>query len=1157
MDSLLLLRDNCRMDSSFSFFGTACCAVLLAFFPDVSLAEKSEEIDFNRDIRPLLSNRCNACHGPDEEERKADLRLDTREGAMMDMGGYAALQPGDPEASELFYRITTDDEDDLMPPPDKGAKFTDAEIDLIRRWIEQGGKYARHWSYQPVERPEVPAVKGAHHPVDSFIRARLKEEGLESSPRADRMTLARRISLDLTGLPPTWKEAVAFREDSSKNAVEKFVDLQLAKPAFGERWARVWLDLARYADSAGYADDPARTIWAFRDYVIRSFNENKPFDQFTIEQIAGDLLENPDDEQLIATAFHRNTLTNSEGGTNDEEFRNVAVVDRVNTTMAVWMGTTMACAQCHTHKYDPLTHLEYFQLFDFFNQTADTDKKDESPFLEVWTDEQEEKKAKLDQSISRLQETLKTLTPEIREQAENWGRRWQRPFTWRPEIPQKASANSSVMELQSDGWIAAKPGAQTDRYELTFDVSRLGAAVSTGMRLDISPEQKKNFVLSRIEAVYEPENAKEGRKGKFVRIELPGKNKILHLAEIEIFSGGENLARSGVAEMSSLYNNAVAGRAIDGNTSGDYKDLSVFHTSTENDPWIEIELKEERSIDTIKLWNRTDGGQAVRARIQGYRVRILDAERKEVFAVAPAAIPSPSHAVPVSGRKQIEFSLATASHEQSGFPASSVLAGKVEPSRGWAIGGGTGKAQELLLVFREGFTEESGTLKVNLIQESKHENHLLTNFRISMTSENRVAEWARIPASVRTILAKPEKNDSEKKKVAEYFLTIAPALADSRARLASLEKERGGLKPYTTVPVMKDLPGEQHRETNIHLRGSYTSLGEKAVAGVPEVFHPLPEGVPANRLALAQWLIDPANPLTPRVIANRFWEELFGIGIVETSEEFGSQGALPSHPELLDWLAVELLDSGWDMKQFLKQLVLSETYLQSSKLDPVAVQKDPYNRLLATGPRFRVSAEMVRDQALAVSGLLSKKMFGPPVNPPQPELGLKAAFGSATDWVTSKGEDRYRRGIYTRWRRSSPYPSMATFDAPNREVCTVRRGRTNTPLQALVTLNDPVYVEAAQSWGRNAAKSGDTLEDGIEAGFRRALIRDPRPEETARLAQLWKEAVSEYREHPDEATKMAGEPIGAVPEGSDVAELAAWTVVGNVVLNLDEMFLKR
>lgn len=776
----------------------ACLLVSIVLAAPSAAADES--IDFNRDIRPLL-NTCAACHGPDEEQREAGLRLDSREGATEDMGGYAAIVPGDPEASELIARVMSTDSSERMPPEGKGDPLSEAEIARLRQWIEQGAEYDIHWSYAKPVRPAVPEVKQLdwpRNPIDAFILARLEAEGLQPSPPADRFALARRVALDLTGLPPTWEEVERFANDQRGDAYERYVDAQLSKPAFGERWARVWLDLARYADSAGYADDPLRTVWAYRDYVVRSLNENKPFDQFTVEQIAGDLLENPTEEQLIATAFHRNTMTNSEGGTNDEQFRNEAIVDRVGTTMAVWMGTTISCAQCHTHKYDPITQVEFFQFFDFFNQSEDADRRDESPLLEIWTEEQKKQKTEWQERIGELQ----------------------------------------------------------------------------------------------------------GR--------------------------------------------------IDGAT---------------------------------------------------------------------------------------------------------------------------------------------------------------------------------------------DKND--------------PTLQAEHDEIARLQEQLAAIKPLTTVPVMRELPAENQRTTKVQLRGNYLSTGEQVTKGVPAAFHPLPDDAPQNRLGLARWLVDEANPLTPRVIANRHWEQIFGTGIVETSEEFGSQGELPSHPELLDWLAVELRDSGWDLKAFLKMLVMSATYRQQSVVGPELQERDPLNRLLARGPRFRISAETVRDQTLFVADLLSDKMHGPPVNPPQPKLGLSAAFGSATDWTTSESEDRYRRGLYTSWRRSSPYPSMATFDAPNREVCTVRRIRTNTPLQALVTMNDPVYLEAAQSLARRMAAADESAEQRIEFGIRTCLLRHPRPEELQRLVQLYQESREHFAQNPEQARSLAEDPLGPLPEPLEPADLAALTVVGNVLLNLDEMFMPR
>jgi mono/diheme cytochrome c family protein len=774
-------------------------------------ATAQEKVDFNRDIRPILSNNCFACHGPDEKERKARLRLDTRDGAA------DVVVPGKPEASELIRRVASSDPAEAMPPRKSGKTLTPKEIETLTRWVKDGATFAVHWAYLKPVRPVVPEIRNPkseiRNPIDAFILARLEREGLSPSPPADKYALIRRVSLDLTGLPPTVEEVDAFVKDASPDAYEKLVDRLLAKPAFGEHWARMWLDLARYADSAGYADDPPRTIWKYRDWVIQAFNDNKPFDRFTIEQIAGDLLPNPTEDQLIATAFHRNTLTNNEGGTNDEEFRNVAVVDRVNTTLTVWMATSIACAQCHTHKYDPLTQKEFFQLFAFFNNTADADRKDESPVLEFWTDELKQKRDRL---------------------------------------------RAEVAELEA--------------------------------RLKDQPERE----------------------------------------------------------------------------------------------------------------------------------------------------------------------------------------------------------------------------------------------------------------------SKPERD-----------------------KLTALKKQLAEVKPETTVPIMKELTGKDRRKTRVQFRGNFLDLGEEVTEGVPAVFHPLP-GPPIatggrSRLDLARWLVSPDNPLTARVMANRFWEQVFGVGLVRTSEEFGTQGELPSHPELLDWLAVELMtptkptDSNpwasggpWDVKRFLKLLVMSATYRQSAKVTPALFERDPENRLLARGPRVRLTAEMVRDQALFAGGLLSPKMYGPSVKPLQPDLGVKAAFGGAIDWQPSVGEDRYRRGVYTSWRRSNPYPSMAAFDAPNRDVCAVRRTRTNTPIQALVTMNDPVYVEAAQGLARRMLKDGGlTTADKAAFGFRVCLARPPRDEEVSRLVKLYEDAKAAFAKDTRKASQFATQPLGPLPKGMDTADAAAWTVVANVLLNLDEMFMKR
>jgi hypothetical protein len=772
------------------------CACVVAAAPGVGGAAEPAvaKVDFNRDVRPILSNNCFQCHGPDEKTRKGKLRLDTREGAV-----EASVVPGKPEASDLLARVVTKDADEVMPPAKLGKRLTAREVDVLTRWIKEGATYSPHWAYVKPVRPAVPKVADprfdVRNPVDAFLASRLVAEKLTQQPEADRYALARRAALDLTGLPPTPEEVEAFVKDTAPTAYETFVDKLLAKPAFGEHMARGWLDLARYADSAGYADDPPRTIWKYRDYVITSFNANKPFDTFTIEQLAGDLLPKPTTEQLVATAFHRNTMTNSEGGTNDEEFRNVAVVDRVNTTYMVWMGTSMACAQCHTHKYDPLTQKEFFASYAFFNNTADADRNDESPTLPFWEGDQQKKKEALKEQIAELEGKLKGKKPD--------------------------------------------------------------------------------------------------------------------------------------------------------------------------------ELKPERE------------------------------------------------------------------------------------------------------------------------------------------------------------------------------------------KLAALKKDDAALKPATSVPVMKELVGPQRRKTRLQYRGNFLDLGDEVTEGVPAALHQLPADAPRTRLEFAKWLVSPENPLTSRVIANRLWEQVFGTGIVRTSEEFGAQGELPSHPELLDWLAVEL-QTDWDVKRFLRLLVTSAAYRQSSKVSPELFERDPDNRLLARGPRVRLSAEMVRDQALAAAGLLSPKTLGPSVKPPQPNLGVSAAFGGSIDWQTSTGEDKFRRGIYTQWRRSNPYPSMSTFDAPNRDTCIVRRARTNTPLQALVTMNDPVYVEASQGLARRMMEKGGTgTHEKAAFGFRACLVRPPTAAEVERLVKLYREAQTKFTADPAKAKLFATNPLGPLPKGVDPIDAAAWTVVANVLLNLDEMLMKR
>ncbi len=1136
-----------------------------------------EPLDFTRDIRPILSNKCFHCHGPDENKREGGLRFDTKEGPFAETdSGEPAIVPGKPEQSELYRRLITKDDSEIMPPAETGSTLKADEIEKIRKWLLQGGQIEGHWSYQKLVRPKLPEVKNKkwiRNEIDHFILARLESEGLAPQEEASRETLIRRLSLDLTGLPPTPEEVTAFVNDRSPDAYERVVDRLLASPAYGEHWARTWLDLARYADSAGYADDPPRTIWAFRDYVIKSLNQNKPFDQFTIEQLAGDLLENPTDEQLIATAFHRNTLTNNEGGTNDEEFRNAAVIDRVNTTFAVWMGTTMTCANCHTHKFDPISQKEFFQIFAILNNTEDADKRDESPLFQYFTEEQKQQKREWQQQLEKLKTKLRTPTPQLAESQKRWESRIKTPLKWESATPQQASSSqNSTLQIRDDHSLFVKQVSEKENYEIRLSVPQTGnkdKAEWAAIRLETLPDEtlpgkgaghgSGNFVVTRVSANIEPAGNRSPLVKK-VRLEIPGKKKILSLAEVQVFSAGNNVALQGEAKQSSTASAGPAKLAIDGNTDGDYfAAKSTSHTATTDNPWWEVNLKSTQPVDRIVIWNRTDNN--LHTRLSNFRIQAIDEQGQVIWEKMIKEAPNPKQEFSLSISRPVELVKAFADYEQSGYEAEFVLDKKEPDKRGWAVSGQVEQPHALTLIPKKPFKlQDDEQLVVRIEQQSPHGNHNLGHFRISLTQNKIVSEIAKVDPEMLEIARLPAGNRSpeDQQKLLHYYLSdIAPELNETRKEVAKLENSIKNQKPYTTVPVMRQLPVEKYRKTFVQIRGNYKSLGEQVQPGLLSAFHaPAEKKKSPDRLDLAKWLIDKNNPLTPRVIANRFWEKLFGIGLVSTSEEFGSQGELPSHPKLINWLASELLSLQWDQKAFIKKIVTSATYRQSSKVTDEKLERDPKNRLLSRGARFRLTAEMVRDQALAVSGLLSRKMYGPPVKPVQPSLGLNAAFGSKIDWQTSQGEDRYRRGLYTTWRRSNPYPSMAAFDAPNRETCTLKRERTNTPLQAFVTLNDPVYIEAAQALGRRMANYSGDLNAQLEYGFRLCTARKPQQQELQRLVQLFNTAHEKYQEDEKSARELATDPLGPLPQQAAPAEYAAWTLVGNVLLNLDEMLMR-
>ncbi len=1131
----------CRVKSWFSALIFAC---------SLQRGASAAAVDFQREIRPILSQNCFVCHGPDETDRKANLRLDLRAEALKPAkSGANAIVPGQPEKSEMIARVLNADLDERMPPTKSGKKLSAHEIDLLRRWIAEGAPYATHWAYVKPERPPFPTIKHerwARNGLDYFIVSRLEREGLQPSPEADRQTLIRRVSLDLTGLPPTPTEVRAFLADPRGDAYESLVNRLLDRQAFGEHWARMWLDLARYADSAGYADDPLRTIWSYRDYVIDAFNKNKPFDQFTIEQIAGDLLDDPTDEELVATAFHRNTMTNNEGGTSDEEFRSAAIVDRVNTTMSVFMGTSIGCAQCHTHKYDPITQEEYFKFYAILNNTEDADRSDESPTLKLFTRSQKEQRAEWEGQIYSLKNKLSTPTEELLKGYENWEREFPRAADWKSLKPGKGLLKREEATGIKENTVTVEDGPATETYSLEFSIE---PELFNALQLRSSADHKDDSAIMHISATLI--GPKATLAGRYIRVELPGKEKILSLAEVQVFSGKENIALTGKAEQSSTELDAPAALAIDGNTEGEFKAKSVTHTQTSVDPWWELDLKNSQEVSRIVIWNRADGG--VQKRLSDFRVALLNDRHEPVWERDVKEAPNPSVAFNVDGTQVLSFAGAYSEASVPGTDPVDLLASSSKGEKGWSPP--SPEEGSVTFLLEKNLTPEPGSkLALNITRRSPRATKV--SFQVAVSSDPKFPAYARVPSGVLALLSGCSCTLSEEdtRTITQHYLRqIAPELQPERDQIASLQKNLDSVQPYT-VPVLHELAGNARRKTHLQYRGNYLDLGKEVQEGVPAAFASLSPGAEPARLKLAKWLVSTNNPLTARVAANRFWEQIFGIGIVRTAEEFGAQGELPSHPELLDYLATEFMEQHWDVKAFLKLLVTSAAYRQSSRVTPELAERNPDNRLVARGPRFRLPAEAVRDQALFAGGMLSGKIKGPSVRPLQPSSGLSAAFGSSVDWKTSEGEDRFRRALYTEWRRTSPYPSMTTFDAPNREICTIRRNRTNTPLQALVTLNDPVYLEAARGLARRMLQAGRTVPERIRLGFEICLARGPSETELSRLALLVDEALSDFRQSPERSKQMASLEHA---DSSERAELAAWTTVANVLLNLDETLMKR
>ncbi len=986
-----------------------------------TLLHAADAPDFSRDVRPILSQHCFKCHGPDDKARKGGLRLDIRESAMKEAkSGGLALVPGKPDQSELVARIFTKDEDEVMPPPSTKRVLTPEQKDTLRRWIAAGAEYQQHWAFVRPKQADVPAVKNAQWPrnaIDRFVLSRLEAAGLAPSPEADPSVLCRRLYLDLTGIPPTPAEQDDFIQSATRDtnaAVESLTDKLLASQRYGERWARKWLDLARYADTNGYEKDRPRSIWPYRNWVISALNADMPFDQFTIEQIAGDMLPVATLDQKIATGFHRNTMLNEEGGIDPNEFRFHAMTDRVATTGATWLGLTTGCAQCHTHKFDPLTHREYYQIMAFMNNADEPDVDIPAPGSE----EQRKKNAALAERLvaelpgkwaakhpAKPDEKLVPTDLAIEAIFSDWlARERERTVSWTALRPASAKSNLPVLTVQSDASVLASGDiSKADTYELHFTNVPTGA---TAIQLEALPDPG-------LPAHGPGMTFYEGPKGDFF------------LGEFQLLADGQ----------------------------------------------------------------------------------------------------------------PVKFSAATESYAKNNFgknPGSAALMIDGDPQTGWTTADRPGERHTAVLTLPSpAAAAHDWTVKMIM---GRHYACSLGRFRISVTTDARPAVARDLPADLDALFAVPDAKLTPEQRAClrQEFLLTLPELKDETARIRTLRK---AAQPTTTLGF-RERPAENPRPTFIHNRGEYLQPTEPVTPGVPAFLNPLAADVKRDRLAFARWLVSPENPLTARVIVNRQWAAFFGRGIVKTTEDFGYQSEAPTHPELLDWLAVEFVKQGWSLKKVHRLIATSATYRQSSRVTPELVAADRENRLLSRFPRVRLDAEIIRDAALAASGLLTEKVGGPSVRPPQPDGVTEAAYGGGGGWTPDTGADRYRRSLYTFSKRTAPFALYNTFDGPTGEACIARRDVSNTPLQALTLLNDIVFNEAAQEFGKQLANRKSTDGEKLDEAVRRIVCRKPADDERAALLRFFQ--------------MQRGRLTDAKPS----ADAAAWTALVRALFSLDEVVTK-
>ena len=1007
------------------------------------MLQADDPVDFRRDIRPILSNNCFLCHGPDPKNRKGDLRLDTKEDAFKKIDGKQAFVPGKPEQSEALRRILTNDADDHMPPAKSGKKLTPKQIELIRKWIQQGARWSDHWSFVAPERPPVPSVKTkawVQTAVDAFILARLEREGMTPSAAADRETLLRRLSLDLVGLPPTPQEIDAFLSDARPDAFERQVDRLLASPHYGERWARQWLDAARYADSDGFEKDKPRETWFYRDWVINAFNRDLPYNQFVVEQIAGDLLPNATQDQIVATGFLRNSMVNEEGGIDPEQFRMEAMFDRMDAIGRGILGLTIQCAQCHSHKFDPLTHEDYYRMFAFLNNAHETN-------ITVYTPGEQMQRSEIFRQIREMEDELRHKTSDWKERMRAWeatAREGQPEWTVvRPEVDDISNGGQKYTPL-ADGSFRAEGYAPT-KHKVKMTV-KVPVEFITGFRLELLNDA--------------------------------------------------NLPRNG------------PGRSIKGTGA-----LSEFEV--EAGP-----ADGSAKLQKVKFVSATADAEAPEAPLEA----IFDDKTNKKRIIGPVAFA-------IDGKEDTAWSVDIGPGRRN-QPRKAVFA----PEKPLSFKGGA--TLVIYLNQRHGGWNSDDNQNCNL-----------GRFRLSVTSApNPVADP--IPAAVRVAMAVPEeqRTPAQDLLIFSHWRTTVPEWKEANDRIEALWKQH----PEGSLQLAL-LERDAMRPTHLLHRGDFLQPEKAVTPGVPGFLNSLPTDGPANRLTFARWLADRKSPTTARSIVNRVWQSYFGTGLVATSEDIGSQAETPSHPELLDWLAVEFMEKGWSFKTLHRLIATSSTYRQSSKVTPDGLARDPVNRLLARGPRFRVEGEIVRDIALASSGLLNPKVGGPSVYPPAPGmLFLPPVSYGPKVWKEETGENRFRRALYTFRYRSVPYPALQAFDTPPGEASCVRRSRSNSPLQALTTLNEPLFVECAQALGARILKEGGASdEERLTHAFRLCLGRKPTLREKALLLDFVAKEKDRLAASPEKLKLLTGS------KGDASAELGGWTAAARVLLNLDEAITKE